>query len=102
MSDQTCKNCGTAAAEERTSCAVCGSAIPNQGDEARSKVAEERKFTVVAYLRVDADDPELMTLAEATKEMHTQGFIQPEHIFKVEELDEETVLTPLQGVHPRN
>ena len=51
---------------------------------------KKKQYVVVCYMRIDPEDPETMTLEEATHEMHGQAFIQPENIYRVEELEEAT------------
>lgn len=48
----------------------------------------EEKYKVVCYMRVDADEPEALTLAEAVKEMEHCELMQPENIYVVRKFDE--------------
>ena len=45
------------------------------------------QYTVISYLRVDADEPALMSLDEAEAEAESLGLMQPENIYCVEKVE---------------
>ena len=46
------------------------------------------KYRVVCFMRIEADEVEPMTLAQAEKEAESQRGMQPEDIFVVEQVEE--------------
>ena len=49
---------------------------------------KQKRFRVVCYIRVDADENDLLTLEEAIREREQGTFMQPENIYKIEEVDD--------------
>ena len=49
-----------------------------------------RKYQVVCYMRIDPEDGEScpLTHKEALDEIHQLKFMQPENIYRAEEIDE--------------
>ena len=52
-----------------------------------------RRYTVVCYMRVDADDIESMYLEQANAEAEQARIMQPENIYRVEEVGDNDVVS---------
>lgn len=49
-----------------------------------------KKYQVVCYMRVDPEKIEAMSYDEALKEKEHLGFLQPENIYRVERIEDES------------
>lgn len=49
---------------------------------------EEKKYYLVCYMRVRAEDVQLMSRDQAKVEAEQARLMQPEHIFRIESIDE--------------
>jgi hypothetical protein len=47
---------------------------------------DEKKYIVVCYMRVVPDDPELMTHDQARVEVEQARLMQPENIYRIEDI----------------
>ena len=48
----------------------------------------EKKWIVVCYMRVVPEDPEIMTKAEAKTEAESLRLMQPENIYRIEDIND--------------
>ena len=60
---------------------------PNSDLPARNK--SNRRFHLVAFIRVDAEDREPMAYEEALKEKQQQELMSPENAYRIEEIPQE-------------
>lgn len=51
-------------------------------------MSKKKEYTVVCYMKVIPDDMEEMTLADAKKEQAQQRMMQPEHLWRIEEVSD--------------
>lgn len=51
---------------------------------------EKKKYTVVCYMRIDAEDIELMTYDQAKVEIEQSKLMQPDNIYRIEKVEIET------------
>lgn len=49
----------------------------------------KKKYRVICYIRVDPEDTEPISYKEAVKEKEQGEFMQPENIYKIEEVKDE-------------
>jgi hypothetical protein len=47
----------------------------------------EKKYQVVCYIRIEPEEVEPQTYRDALLEKRNQEFMQPENIYRVEEID---------------
>jgi hypothetical protein len=52
------------------------------------QVKDEKKYIVVCYMRVVPENPEIMTHDQARVEIEQARLMQPEHIFRIEDITE--------------
>ena len=48
---------------------------------------EDKKYQVICYMRVAPEDPKPITYNEALKEKEHMELLQPENIYRIEEID---------------
>ena len=48
-----------------------------------------KKYQVVCYMRIEPEDPQPLTYKEALEEKEHLELLQPEHIYKIEEIEGE-------------
>ena len=49
--------------------------------------ASETKYKVVCFMRIDPEDPEPLTMAQAVADMEQAQLMQPENVYTVEQID---------------
>ena len=49
--------------------------------------ANPEKYQVVAFMRIDPEDPEPLTYEDALKEKEHLELLQPENVYRIEEID---------------
>ena len=47
----------------------------------------EKKYQIVSYMRIDVDEVEPLTYKEAIEEKDHVEFLQPENIYRIEEIE---------------
>lgn len=47
----------------------------------------EKKYKIVAYMRIEPEEAELLTKEEAEKEREQLEFMQPENHYEIEEVE---------------
>jgi hypothetical protein len=52
---------------------------------------DKKKYYVVCYMKVRAEDIELLTYEEAVKERAHCSFLQPENFYAIESIDDHVV-----------
>ena len=54
---------------------------------------EKKKYTVVCYMRIDAEDIELMSRDQAKVEIEQMRLMQPENVYRIEEFEPDDVVS---------
>jgi hypothetical protein len=61
--------------------------------EEKNMTEEKKTYTIVCYMRVDSEDFEPMTKDEAKMEVEQLRLMQPENIYRIEDLDDDDVVS---------
>ena len=59
--------------------------------EERNMSEEEKKYYVVCYMRIQPEDIELMTQNQARVEAEQARLMQPENVYRIENIDDDVV-----------
>ena len=57
--------------------------LPNHDQQALSVPA--KRYQLIAYIRVDPEDPQPLTYEQALSEQEQQEFMSPENIYRIEQ-----------------